>query len=356
MQWGEIWTPGVQDGVISGLVCTLVAGAVGLIWAWGRNWRMRNPLAWFVSTMKEDASLNLGAFCCSCVLIAALTVLLMLDASPSAPEFLLALVVVAISAGLFFWLTFFIGTLKTNSTRPLFYKYQAKTTGNQDPDNSETPTQKQAPVPTPTADAHITTIYPISVALLGKFADQESKSFSELLAGFGLGNAGLVARELEEMERRRFISRDNENKQDIVYSLTMDGIQQLHDQQSKGIIAGVQPAQNLAGNMLVSGIQKVKARDLARASREANTPADSESMDALTVEQRVLKHLVESRSPVTVQVIAGVISHPVGHTTSILKDLIRRGLVSMAIDPVKGAYYTSTAQGVEFYKMDAFRH
>jgi len=120
MFWGEIWTPGVRDTVIGGIILA----SLGVAWARLRVWRMRNPIAWFMSHMREDAGLNMGSFISASVLIAGLTQTLNTDLDPDDPYFLLAFGISIAFLGVFTWYSFFAQTIDANSTPPLFYKHR----------------------------------------------------------------------------------------------------------------------------------------------------------------------------------------------------------------------------------------
>jgi predicted transcriptional regulator len=123
MQWGEIWTPGVHDTVVGGVILAVTVGALGLAWAWVRNWRMRNPWVWLVSILKEDAGLNFGGFCCALVLIASMTLLLGADLSPRALNISAALGVTSFL--MFSWFFVFVRSTEVGSARGLFYRHKA---------------------------------------------------------------------------------------------------------------------------------------------------------------------------------------------------------------------------------------
>lgn len=95
---------------------------LGVAWARLRIWRMRNPLVWFMSHMREDAGLNMGSFISGSVVILGLTQTLNTDLDPDDPYFLLAFGISIVFFGVFSWYSFFVQTTDANSTPPLFYR------------------------------------------------------------------------------------------------------------------------------------------------------------------------------------------------------------------------------------------
>lgn len=127
MQLGEIWTSGVHDNVVSGVILFVILGILGLALAWIRSWRMRNPWVWLVSNLREDMGLNLGAFICSLVLIATMTVVVAADLSYEG--LYISLAVGVFSFLLFGWFSFFVHSTEPGSTKGLFYRHKAEPAG-----------------------------------------------------------------------------------------------------------------------------------------------------------------------------------------------------------------------------------
>jgi hypothetical protein len=180
MQWGEIWTSGVHDTVVGGVILVVIVGALGLAWAWIRSWRMRNPWVWLASILKEDAGLNFGGFCCALLLIASMTLLLGADLSPRALEISAALGV--ISFLLFSWFFVFVRSTEVGSAKGLFYRHKADAAVSNLVTNATTEA-RQAPSPTPmptsVSASHLkSAIKEGQAADLDKYFDRDSTEFN----------------------------------------------------------------------------------------------------------------------------------------------------------------------------------